>query len=190
MLKAAVSSCLEEQHLPVKEILELSDGNPAAFFPYHNNEHCLLFAVNAYSIGKNLKLNSYELKHLLVAGIFHDFDHTGGSTPDVNNILRALKFIHAKHDFFVNAGLTPFYLRQLIQATQNPPRDMYTVSEHIMRDADLLGWCEPETSHMRHGLSTELGIPVTIRSTKSFLNNAFIHTKQARNKLFVAGWIN
>lgn len=190
MLKAAVCSRLEEQHLPVKEIIGLSDGNPAASLPYHNNEHCLLFAVNAYDVGKSLGLNSYELKHLLVAGIFHDYDHTGGTTPDVNNILRALKFVSSYGSFFIEAGLTPFYLRQLIQATQNPARNLYTLSEQVMRDADLLGWCEPQTRHMLQGLSQELGAPVTNSSTKKFLNDTVIHTVQARNKFSAAGWTN
>ena len=187
-LEAAVRSRLEEQGLPVQEILDLSNGNPAAFLPYHNNEHNYVFAVNAYDIGKSSGLNNWQLKHLLVAGIFHDYDHTGGTKPDVNNILRALKFIHAEHRVFTKMGLAPYYLRQLIQATQNPPRVTYSFPEKIMRDADFMGWCEPETRHMMLGLSAELGVPVNIKSTKKFLNETFIHTEQARNKLSEAGW--
>jgi len=189
-LEAAVRSRLQEAELPVTGILKLASRNPAASLPYHNNEHNYVFAVNAYDIGVQLGYNSYDLRHLLVAGIFHDYDHTGTAGPDSDNIRKALKFIDFYEVFFsVECKLTPAYLKQLIQATENPGRQMYRPVEQIMRDADMMGWCEQDTSSMMSGLSKELGIPVTAHSTKQFLSNLRIYTTPAKKKLIVAGWL-
>jgi hypothetical protein len=188
-LEAAVRSLLQHHEIPEQVIMKLASENPAASLPYHNNNHNFMLAVNAYSIGEHLGINEKLLKHLLIAGIFHDYNHTGTTLPDAVNIKRALHFLHQNSEQFTEVGLSVPLLQILIQATENPPAAKYTLPEQIMRDADLLGWCDQDTTELMQGLSEEFGSPVTKESTKAFLQSAHIYTEPARKKLVLAGWL-
>lgn len=188
-LEAAVRSLLQHHDIPEQVIMKLVSENPAASLPYHNNDHNFMLAVNAHDIGKKLGMDEKLLKHLLVAGIFHDYNHTGTTLPDAVNIKRALHFLHQNVEVFTEAGLSVPLLQILIQATENPPAAKYTLPEQVMRDADLLGWCDQDVTELMQGLSQEFGSPVTEQSTKAFLQNAHIYTKPAQEKLALAGWL-
>jgi hypothetical protein len=188
--EAAVRSCLTEAGFTPDVFLNLVNMNPAASLPYHDNTHNYVVAVNAYQMGKELQMSTYQVNHMLVAGLFHDFDHTGGTLFDVTNIIRALKAVEDNREIFIRAGLQPWYVKQLIQATQNPPRTHYTIPEQVMRDADLMGWAEPGTRKLMTGLTAELGTPVTKETTKAFLREESRYmTEPARRKLVLAKWL-
>lgn len=188
--QAEVSSLLRELGLPAEEILELVEGNPSAALPYHNNKHNYSVAYHAYTIAQEMLIVSEsQAIHLLVAGLFHDYGHTGEGTPDLVNVEQALQAITNNQVFFRKAGLSPWLLRKLIHSTLNPAVGNYDVLERIIRDADLLGWTEPDISSQLAGLSAELGTPVTEESTKVFLQQATIYTFPARRKLVNAGWL-
>ena len=188
-LEAVVRSLLQHHDIPEQVIMKLTAGNPAASLPYHNNEHNFMLAVNAHSIGEQLGMEDDLLKHLLVAGMFHDYNHTGTTLPDSVNIQKALHFLHQNSQVFIEAGLSVPLLQVLIQATENPPAENYTLPEQVMRDADLLGWCDQDTEELMQGLAEEFGSPVTEQSTRDFLQNAHIYTEPARKKMRLAGWL-
>jgi hypothetical protein len=193
MNRESVGYRLLEVGLPVEELLTLSDGNPSAGLPYHNNDHCYNVAVDAYDLGKEFpEISESTLKHLLVAGLFHDYAHTGYSHPDVLNIAAALQFIDEISLKLVSMGLSSTRIAHLIYSTMNPapPGGIHRLDEMIMRDADLLGWCQEENQEkFLEGLTIEFEEPVTRESTKKFLSSTKFYTEQAVEKFKDAGWI-
>jgi hypothetical protein len=193
MDRKSVDSRLTEVGLPSKALLTFSDGNPSLNLPYHNNDHCYNVAVDAYDLGKEFpEINENSLKHLLVAGLFHDYAHTGYSHPDNLNIAAALQFVRKIGPELKTMGLNVATIIRLIKATENPspPNSKYSLDEKIMRDADLLGWCQEE-NHEKFllGLSIEFEEPVTRESTKKFLASTEFYTSQAVEKFKEAGWL-
>lgn len=193
MDRKTVGSRLLEVGLPVEELLTLSDGNPSAGLPYHNNDHCYNVAVDAYDLGKEFpELSENTLRHLLVAGLFHDYSHTGYSHPDILNIAAALQFIEDISPKLSNMGLSPMRIADLIYSTVNPatPGSITRLEQMIIRDADLLGWCQEENhDKFLEGLTIEFEEPVTRESTKKFLSSTKFYTEQAVTKFRNAGWI-
>jgi hypothetical protein len=193
MDRASVDSRLVEVGLPSKVLLTFSDGNPSFNLPYHNNDHCYNVAVDAYDLGKMFpEMNERSLRHLLVAGLFHDYAHTGYSHPDNLNIAAAEQFVKSIAPDLKSMDINVGRIIRLIRATENPspPNRKYSLDEKIIRDADLLGWCQEE-NHEKFlaGLSVEFEEPVTRESTKRFLSSTKFYTKQAVQKFKKAGWI-
>lgn len=194
MDRASVDSRLLEVGLPSKVLLTFSDGNPSLNLPYHNNDHCYNVAVDAYDLGKMFpEISEETLKHILVAGLFHDYAHTGYSHPDNLNIAAALYFVRSISVPLLAMGLNVGTLIRLIKATENPspPNVEYSLDEMIMRDADLLGWCQEENHEkFLHGLTVEFEEPVTRESTKKFLSSTKFYTVHAVEKFKEAGWLD
>lgn len=186
-------SRLKEVGLPSKVLLTLSDGNPSLNLPYHNNEHCYNVAVDAYDLGKNFpEIDEDSLRHLLVAGLFHDYAHTGYSHPDNLNIAAAIAFIEEIAAELAAMNINVGRIVRLIKATENPspPNSEYELDEMIIRDSDLLGWCQEENHEkFLNGLSIEFEEPVTRESTKRFLASTKFYTSQAKDKFRESGWI-
>lgn len=108
--------------------------------PYHNFRHMMHVvwlchnACNFYS----KTLNKREMRNLLVAAMFHDFDHTGKLVEDTQNIAIALEGLNK----YILPEDKPFLqdIEYLIKATQYPyktPSSELTLSGQIIRDADL-----------------------------------------------------
>lgn len=193
MDRVTVGSRLLEVGLPSEVLLTFSDGNPSANLPYHNNDHCYNVAVDAYDLGKMFpEMNERSLRHLLVAGLFHDYAHTGYSHPDNLNIAAAEKYIKDIAPHLKSMEISVGRIIRLIRATENPspPTREYSTDEKIMRDADLMGWCQEE-NHEKFllGLSIEFEEPVTKESTRKFLSSTKFYTVQAEKKFKEAGWI-
>ena len=194
MDREEVGSRLVEAGLPATALLSYLDGNPSFNLPYHNNDHCYNVAADAYDLGKEYReLTLDDLRHLLVAGLFHDYAHTGYSHPDSMNITAAVHFIQTVERGLTGMGLEPEEVIRLIRATENPapPGVGYRLDEKVMRDADLLGWCrESNREKFLHGLSIELEEPVTQDSTRKFLSSTKFHTRKAYEKFREAGWVD
>ena len=193
MNRETVGSRLLEVGLPSEALLTFSDGNPSFNLPYHNNDHCYNVAVDAYDLRKEFpEISEDILKHILVAGLFHDYAHTGFSHPDKLNIAAAVQFVRKISSQLETMGLNVKTLIRLIKATENPspPNREYLLDEMIMRDADLLGWCQEE-NHEKFllGLSIEFEEPVTRESTQKFLSSTKFYTTHAVEKFKKAGWI-
>jgi hypothetical protein len=193
MDRKSVGSRLVEVGLPSEALLTFSDGNPSLNLPYHNNDHCYNVAVDAYELGKMFpQINVRSLRHLLVAGLFHDYAHTGYSHPDNLNIAAAVQFVKQIGSDLKSMDINVGRIIRLIRATENPspPTREYSLDEKIMRDADLMGWCQEE-NHEKFllGLSIEFEEPVTRESTKRFLSSTKFYTNHAVEKFKEAGWL-
>lgn len=157
----------------------MQENNPAADLPYHNSMHQILVAVMAhrlYTMSQQhylAPLDDSTLPALFLAGLFHDFNHSGGVETDDINIRRALDGLAAAvvdltdtskpFDQVVVSIPSEIYKKAkcFIQATEWPwkpfPLDDSTRGFDYLRDADILassmvaGLCAPI-----HGLPQEL----------------------------------
>lgn len=181
------SSFAVTQAVIVAKQLELSnflmwvkEHNPSKDLPYHSNMHQILVAVMAhrlYTMSPHILTDDDEsetLPALFLAGLFHDYNHSGGTEPDSSNIQRALEGLAAAVD-----ELSPKYpdlgqtvspisnrlyekTKAFIQATEWPwkpfPLDNSTRGFEYLRDADIMA------SAMVAGLAAPiLGLPQELK---------------------------
>lgn len=114
--------------------------------PYHNLGHIgnVLFLCHDacmyyldQRVGKNFLLNERQMRNLLIAAIFHDFDHTGEGNDDWKNI----RFAIAALNQYILPKDAPYFeeIADLIRATKYPYDDTaeeLSLSAKILRDAD------------------------------------------------------
>lgn len=114
------------------------------FAPYHNLTHELLVvyhAVNAYrhyhcSEPHQTKLS--ELRLLALAALFHDHNHSAGTTKDTANIDRALKCVNNLSNISQEDLLTINTLIQKTEFTDGKfPYSPMNFIQKCLRDADL-----------------------------------------------------
>lgn len=154
--------------------------------PYHNFRHMchvmwLCHQACAFYIDT---LTKREMRNLLVAALFHDFDHTGKPGPDAINIARAVAGLK-KHLAPEDTGEFE-NIAALIKATEYPytvPSEQVSFSGQIIRDADLsqalsVAWIQ----QVVFGLATEWGrTPLEVlRAQSAFHDNLKLHTDWAQ----------
>lgn len=145
---------LFDGNLPViiRNSEKLYEGNLVSYFraifnnaqnlrhPYHNFRHMFHVVWLCYSACRFYRnaLNKRQMRNLLIAAMFHDFDHSGILGNDDLNIARAVRG-------FVNYALPEDQKFEkeiifLIEATEYPHRissEKLPLSGLILRDADL-----------------------------------------------------
>lgn len=142
--------------------------NPSNKVPYHNLDHMLTVVKWCGRLAGLCSLTALEEKALILAAIFHDFDHTAGAEDDDVNIQRALtglkRFgeIHRVDEELLNLAVDN------IQVTQFPfIHEPKTVSQKIIRDADLLQSLEPNRQEVLiDGLRKELEVKFKRKITR------------------------
>jgi len=169
-------SVLEEYNLGacVKFLLE---HNAAQALPYHGLAHCFQVAYTSYLIwteGYSAKLGPCP-KYLLIAALFHDFNHSGGFHVDDNRNVDAA--IDGAYKFLLEdncettgalgdkAMVFEYTVLELIRATKYP---LEPVSEskaksafpHFMICVDIL--CDADM--MRHTNALMLGDVIGIKN--------------------------
>lgn len=129
--------------------------------PYHNFRHIfhvMYLCYQACLFYADL-LTGREMRNLLIASLFHDFDHTGKAGPDVVNIERAVAALE-KH---IASEDVRFFedIAYLIRVTQYPyviPSDGMALLGLVIRDADLGQALSPAwIQHVVFGLAAEWG---------------------------------
>lgn len=108
--------------------------------PYHNFRHLCHVMWLSYKACEFYRdtLNPREMRNLLIASLFHDFDHTGKSGPDSVNIGRAIaglveNLLPEDEEGFLE-------ITRIIKATEYPysiTLDKLNLPCQIIRDADL-----------------------------------------------------
>ena len=106
--------------------------------PYHNKYHTACMINECERLANQQNLSEYDMRLLLTAAAFHDFNHTGGKSTDVKNIELALEAFHKYSD------KNPT-VEKLICVTQYPfvrepldPSVEITKMMQIIRDCDLM----------------------------------------------------
>jgi hypothetical protein len=142
-------------------------------------------------------LTKRDKRNLLIAAVFHDFDHLGNSSPDQINIDRAIAGLQAH----VAEEDVPHLatIEALIQATHYPylvPSESLDLPARIIRDADVgqtltAAWIQ----QVIFGLAAEWGkTPLDLLQMQSpFLSHLEFGTEWARSTFpreYIDGKIN
>lgn len=152
--------------------------NPSNDAPYHNLYHTYCMVLNCMEGAYHEKLTESEVRIVLVAALFHDFDHTMGKEPDQINIQRALKGLESGHRMAKAQGhaLTDDEIdvvRTCIGITKYPyEAEPLTPLEKIIRDADLMQPYETDKAVL---VKQYLGLKAEVQVAKkvTFTNEEF-----------------
>jgi predicted metal-dependent HD superfamily phosphohydrolase len=122
--------------LPVYEYV--AAHNPANDLPYHNLFHTQCMVLTCQKAAKVADLPVLERQALVVAPLFHDYAHSGGTRADAENIAVAKAALEvAAPELGLAADLVSRSL-ELVEATQYPHiRPACDESERIIQDADM-----------------------------------------------------
>lgn len=122
----------------------VSITNPSNKVPYHNFDHLLVVTKWCGRLANMLQLPENETRALLLAAIFHDYDHSAGKEEDYINVERAvtaLKHFCAVHR--IDQETVDFAV-DCVRVTEFPfIREPQNLAQQIIRDADLLQSIEP-----------------------------------------------
>ena len=154
--------------------------------PYHNFRHGahILFLCHEGARFHKRDLNARRIRNLMIAAIFHDYDHCGKGGDDSVNIARAIQGLS---DTVLPEDL-PFLsdIELLLRGTQYPyvlPDDDLPLEGLILRDADLMqafsvAWIQ----QVIFGLAAEWGkSPIEVlKMQKTFLGGVSFKTDWGR----------
>lgn len=138
-------------------------NNKSSFLPYHNLNHILSVMDVCYNLSlkvNNDNITDRSVRNLLVAALFHDFNHSGGKMNDIENIKVAID----NFNLYLTTNATDKYfdedvseIRKYIHATCYPYIKINDLSiyELIIRDADLVQSSKPDFFITTVGLSYE-----------------------------------
>ena len=149
------------ERLRVEKLLDEFGNNPSSA-PYHGSYHSYCVALNCYEGAFHEKLSEDDARVLFVAALWHDYGHSHGIfKDDTNNISIAtggLVLANAAWKELSDAELEQ--AMSIIRVTKYPyERDPVTMSEQIIRDADLMQAYEQDALVLRHqyqGLKREI----------------------------------
>jgi len=154
--------------------------------PYHNFRHLchVLWLCHEACVFYKNKMSKREMRTLLIAALFHDFDHTGAKGPDATNIELAVAGLK-NHIEPEDRDELPS-ICGLIRATEYPykvPTESLGLRAQILRDADMgqafsVAWIQ----QVIFGLSAEWGMsPLALLKTEvEFHRKIKFHTEWAR----------
>lgn len=150
---------------------------------YHNFNHALNVTYNAKYISEKLGLDSTPF---VLASLFHDFGHSGGTLTDKENINIAVKGLAEffNEEAYLLKDLKFDYIERLIRCTEFPyTTDPKDIGECIMRDADRL--CGFRKNHIHEvviGFGVgERGLPLeaAFMEQKKFIQEVSFYTAPA-----------
>lgn len=119
-----------------------SSKNTANDLPYHNAFHAQCMDENCYDGAQYYNLPYDVTKNLLMAALFHDFNHSGGKTNDKENVTRAT--IDLEKLFVRSNDSIPTIVIECIRCTEFPfVIEPMTIEQRIIRDADLMQFRYP-----------------------------------------------
>lgn len=166
-----------------KYVIKNNKSNSA---PYHNLNHLMTVTLGVYRLMNYEDLGKdFMIKEMLLAAIFHDFNHSAGKLSDDANILEAKKgirnFIEQE-----NIKVDILFIDSVLDATQYPyiiDDSELNIYQKIIRDADLMQLLEPNWIHQCvYGLSQEMNVDFEefLQIQKKFLSGAKFNTDMGK----------
>ncbi len=153
---------------------------------YHNFRHIFHVAYMSHEAARfySDQLTKQEARTLIIAALFHDFDHPGMRGDDDLNIIRAVRRMR-EHLLPEDAPYAD-EIESLIKATQYPyvieEKDL-SLSARALRDADVsqtfsVAWVQ----QVIYGLAAEWGMSATevLQLQEPFLRSLKFHSSWAR----------
>lgn len=156
---------------------------------YHNLTHTLYVTWNCvkaceYYVSREL-MTPRQGRNLVIAAIFHDWNHTGHKAKDSEQIARAIEALR-KH---ILPEDRPYLdeICQIIWATEYPPKPIafMSLSQKIIREADTSQALSPTWMQQVLGLASENGIDriELLNRQKAFLESLVFETAWGRDEL-------
>lgn len=147
--------------------------NPSATLPYHNAGHCCTVGLNCLAGAESTGMSPDEAANLFLAGLYHDYDHSGGKCTDDVNIARAVKgmaywcsklegYDAPRLDAISSIISATIWPAELFKGTRN-------LSQSIICDADHMQYLEPDAMSFVDGIGLETGQLITVPLTLQFL---------------------
>lgn len=153
---------------------------------YHNVRHMLHVLWESYDGGVHMGLNNVDMRILLIAAMYHDFDHTGKKNErgDIENIERAIAAI--RRDILPEDLKYLFRIEYAIGMTEFPyttqTGDMISL---ILRDADMSQTFSPvwiQSILFGLGKELEMSYEEMLKMQIPFLQNQKFFTTWGQNK--------
>lgn len=187
-LEQRLTELLNKVNLPVEPFRSWIINNPSGSLSYHGNNHLIEVAENGLLLSSLLGLSDQATRNIVVAGLLHDYDHTGNSTTsDAVNITRAVNYAKSVTEPLTDLNIQIKGVQDLIKATLHPsPKKPGSLNGMVIKDADALFWIKPEITVAEmvakmEALAQETGKPVTVESTREFVNSYRFYTTPAWN---------
>lgn len=156
---------IEQESVLRKAFKYVVEQNSSNRGPYHHLNHMMRVMGYANLGAQYHKLNSIDRLELLVACIFHDYNHSLGLYSDSYNVSYAVKGVKTwyKHQEDVHGLIDINKVVEIIEATEYPyviPSIELNLSQMIIRDSDLMSILDPDWINCNIlGLMTEMKIP-------------------------------
>lgn len=144
--------------------------------PYHSFEHLSNVFLYCKEGAEYHELPEKETLHLLLAALFHDFNHSGGELKDNANIANAKMGVS---EWYKNSdvALDVEYINSLIDITEFPytiQSNALNLPQQILRDADMGSiFTDNWFQTIMLGLSaeTKTGLEAFLEQQKNFMSN-------------------
>lgn len=146
-----------------KEVLKL---NPSNMLPYHNLNHIVVMCYHLLKCIQLYGISHNDARLLLIAGLYHDWSHSGGKLTDKENVDIAISGMVCSFVFNEVEGNTNDIeeITNIIKATEYPyviPHDELSLLQKIIRDCDLLMYFEDNWLHqVIMGLKEEMNLTI------------------------------
>lgn len=155
--------------------------SPNILHPYHNLRHMLHVTWATYqgAMHHRDELTREQIRALLIAAMFHDYNHTGTTGNDARNIEVAIGGMKT-HALPADKRIVEEMSCKYIKATQFPHLDEdFDLPALILRDVDVAYTLSDVWIQLvNFGLNQELGISPEqmLRGQAPFLKNLKFHT--------------
>lgn len=165
---------------------EVMISNEANFAPYHNFYHTQCVVNHCYDIAKSENVSDDDIRKLIIAALFHDFNHSQGFSTDTENVEAAIEIFKECSD---EDAVIDIEIENIIASTEFPYTIIdidLTILQKIIRDADLMQLVEPTfLSANILGLAEELRVPEMedyLPKQLKFMQGIKFYTKLAQEK--------
>lgn len=144
--------------------------------PYHNVNHTfkmMYHIINLYENREqyNISISNYDLMIMLIAAMYHDYNHSAGIYSDAQNVQTAINAVdnalqdvldrtyEVGNDMYIDMFRD---ISSLIEATEYPytkPKDKLTIAQNIIRELDIISQFDTDFfCHTLCGLKNEMHI--------------------------------
>lgn len=174
----------EEYPLTLKGIKFLNENNPSNNVPYHGIDHLFEVFKFSYSISQFVTNDEINKLELLMACLFHDYNHSCGKLKDSENISNAIDGLTMFHKIYPEFDLE--MTKDIILATEYPytlPDEGLTIEQKIIRDSDMCYlFNDISIVKLYQGLRTEFNqnLDDFLSNQGKFLDNVHFYTDKCQ----------
>jgi hypothetical protein len=177
---------IEQEPVLRKAFKHITEQNSSNRGPYHHLNHMMRVMGYANLGAQYHKITGRKRLNLLVACIFHDYNHSLGLYADSYNVAYAIKGVKSWYKFNedIQSEIDIDEVVEIISATEYPyviPSEELTLSQMIIRDSDLMTILDPDWINCNIlGLMTEMKKPDLkefVQGTIEFHKNAKMNSE-------------